>query len=191
MTKTELRKDIKSRLAAMDDICRAEQSRKICAALTQLKEFRRSGVIMVFLSLPHEIDTVPIILNAWQQGKTVAVPKISWQQRHMIPVQINSLETGFSTDGFGLKNPTTGLPVPIEDIDFVVTPGLGFDRKGNRLGRGGGYFDRFFSNDTLKAVRCGVCFSEQLVDEVPTVETDIPVDMLITDKEFLIFNQPR
>ena len=81
--------------------------------------------------------------------------------------------------------------MPIEDIDFVVTPGLGFDRKGNRLGRGGGYFDRFFSNDTLRAVKCGICFSEQIVDEVPMDETDIPVDMLITDKEILIFNQPQ
>ncbi len=81
---------------------------------------------MMYLSLPHELDTSEAILTAWQMGKTVVVPKISWQQRHMIPVEINSLETGFSEEVMGLRNPITGVPVPFEEIDMVVAPGLGF-----------------------------------------------------------------
>jgi len=146
---------------------------------------------MMFLSLPHEVDTSEAILHAWQLGKTVAVPKISWQQRHIIPVRINSLETGISTGVSGLRNPVAGVPVPFGEIDLVVTPGLGFDKKGNRLGRGGSYYDRFFANEELKAARCGLGFSEQLVDSVPTTEYDEPVEILVTDEEIIYFDNQK
>ena len=119
----------------------------------------------------------------------MAVPKISWQQRHMIPVQINSLETDFSTGVAGLRNPVTGMPMPFEEIDLVVTPALGFDRKGNRLGRGGSYYDGFFANEQLKACRCGFAFAEQLIESVPVTPTDESVDFLVTDEEVLYFNK--
>lgn len=143
---------------------------------------------MMYLSLPHEVDTSEAIFHAWQLGKTVAVPKISWQQRHMIPVQINSLETSFSTEVADLRNPTAGVPIPFGEIDLVVTPALGFDRKGNRLGRGGSYYDRFFSNEELKTQRCGFAFTEQLIDSIPVTEQDEPVNFLVTDEEIIYFN---
>ncbi len=146
---------------------------------------------MIFVSLPHEVDTSEAILHAWQLGKVVAVPKISWEQRHMIPVQISSLETGFSTGASGLRNPIAGVPVPFEDIDLVVTPALGFDSKGNRLGRGGSYYDRFFANSELKALRCGFAFCEQLVDSVPVTEHDQPVDMVVTDEGIIHFSDVK
>jgi 5-formyltetrahydrofolate cyclo-ligase len=144
---------------------------------------------MIFLSLPHEVDTSDAILQAWQLGKTVSVPKVSWRQRHMIPVEINSLETGFETQGSGIRNPTTGTPVPIEEIDLVVTPALGFDRNGNRLGRGGSFYDRFFTNGQLKAPRCGFAFAEQLVDSVPVNHQDQPVDFVVTDEGIIYFDR--
>ncbi|MEN6335629.1 MAG: 5-formyltetrahydrofolate cyclo-ligase, partial [Phycisphaerales bacterium] len=108
---------------------------------------------------------------------------ISWQQRHMIPVQINSLDTGFSTGTWGLRNPTTGVPIPFGQIDLVVAPGLGYDRKGNRLGRGGSFYDRFFANKDLRATRCGLAFVEQVMELIPTTESDEPVEWLVTDEE--------
>jgi 5-formyltetrahydrofolate cyclo-ligase len=143
---------------------------------------------MMYLSLPHEVDTSEVILHAWQLGKVVVVPRISWQQRHMIPVQINSLETDISIEASGMRNPIAGVPIPFEQIDLVVTPALGFDRKGNRLGRGGSYYDRFFANIELKALRCGFAFAEQLVDEIPVKDHDEPVDFLVTDEEIIYFN---
>ncbi len=187
MDKQKFRVELKNRLSQMSEADKKLQSQNICSKLTQMPEFKKAGLIMIFLSLPHEVDTTPIILCAWQQGKSVSVPKVSWQQRHMLPVQINSLETGFSTDGYGLKNPVTGVPVPLEDIDLVITPGLGFDKKGNRLGRGGGYFDRFFSNENLKAKKCAICFSQQVIDHVPTDDHDVPIDCLISDNMVMRF----
>jgi len=148
-------------------------------------------VVMLYLSLPHEADTAQAILGAWQLDKTVLVPKVSWQQRHMIPVRINSLETGFSTESSGLRNPITGVPVPLQEIDLVVAPALGFDRKGNRLGRGGSYYDRFISNRELKASICGFAFEEQRIEAIPEDEHDEPVDFLVTDKQVIYFNNDR
>ncbi len=188
MDKTQLRTELQRRLLRMSDEQRSGKSHKACRNLISTPQFQRASAIMMYLSLPHEVDTSEAILHAWQLGKVVAVPKISWQQRHMIPVQINSLETGFSTSASGLRNPITGIPTPFGEIGLVVTPALGFDRRGNRLGRGGSYYDRFFTNDELKAPRCGFAFAEQVVDSVPVAETDVPVDFLVTDEEEIYFN---
>jgi len=191
MDKILLRSELQRRLLQMSDEQRSQKSRKACHNLVSTRQFQLASAVMMYLSLPHEADTSEAILHAWQLGKVVAVPKISWQQRHMIPVQINSLETGFSTEVGGLRNPITGVPMPFGEIDLVVTPALGFDRKGNRLGRGGSYYDRFFINDELKAPRCGFAFAEQIVDSVPVAETDVPVDFLVTDEEVIYFNDQQ
>ena len=191
MDKERLRRDLQKRLLEMTEEQRIAKSKKACQNLISTPQFRSASVIMIFLSLPHEVSTDEAILHAWQLGKIVVVPKISWQQKHMIPVQINSLETDFSTEVAGLRNPVTGVPVPFEEINLVVTPALAFDRKGNRLGRGGSFYDRFFANEELKAPRCGFGFAEQLVDSIPVAEHDKPMDLLVTDEEIIYFQNRK
>ncbi|MBN2181536.1 MAG: 5-formyltetrahydrofolate cyclo-ligase [Sedimentisphaerales bacterium] len=188
MEKARLRRELQNSLFAIPPEQRLEKSRKACQNLISMPRFQDASTIMMYLSLPYEADISEAILHAWQFNKTVAVPKISWEQRHMIPVKINSLETGISTGASGLKNPVAGVPVPFEDIDLVVTPALGFDRHGNRLGRGGSYYDRFFANTALKASRCGFAFAEQIIDSIPVAEHDEPVDSLVTDEGIMYFN---
>jgi 5-formyltetrahydrofolate cyclo-ligase len=191
MDKAQLRRQLQNCLLAIPSEQRSEKSRKACRNLLSISEFQSASTVMMYLSLPHEADTSEAILHAWQLGKVVAVPKISWQQRHMMPVQIHSLETGFSTSSSGLRNPIAGLPMPFEEIDLVVTPALGFDRKGNRLGRGGSYYDRFFANTELNASRCGFGFAEQIIETIPVTEHDEPVDFLVTDEEIIYCRGPR
>ena len=191
MEKAELRRRLQKCLLEMTEEQRSEKSRKACRNLISTPQFQNASAVMLYLSLPHEVDTSEAILHAWQLGKTVLVPKISWQQRHMIPVQIHSLETGFSIGASGLRNPVMGVPMPIGEIDLVVAPALGFDGKGNRLGRGGSYYDKFFANEELKATRCGFAFAEQRIDSIPVTEHDVPVDYLVTDKEVIYFNPDR
>jgi len=187
MDKGQLRLRLQKSLLAIPLEQRSEKSKKVCRNLISTPQFQSASVVMMYLSLPHEADTTEAILHAWQLGKEVCVPKISWQQRHMIPVRISSLETGFSTEVTNLRNPVTGVPVPLQEIDLVVTPAMGFDRKGNRLGRGSSYYDRFFGNEELKADKCGFAFAEQLIDLVPVTSTDVPVDFLVTDEEIIYF----
>jgi len=181
MDKIEMRHNLRSRLFALPQSQRRAESKQASQNLIDTDEYKKASAIMIFLSLPHEIDTTAVILDAWQQGKTISVPKVSWEQRHMIPVEITSLETGFSEERGGFKNPTTGVPMPQEDIDLVITPGLAYDAKGNRLGRAGGYYDRFFASKLLRAKKCGFCFSQQVVDSVPVDESDECVDFIVTD----------
>jgi 5-formyltetrahydrofolate cyclo-ligase len=181
MDKAQMRQNLRTRLMELTDDERTTSSRKACQHLIDTDQFKRASVVMFYLSLPHEIDVKPAILHAWQQGKTVAVPKVSWQQRHMIPVEITSLETGVAIEAAGLRNPITGVPVPPDDIDLVVTPGLAFDKNGNRLGRGGSYYDRFFDSNKLGAYKCGFAFSQQIVEDVPTDVNDVRMDLVVTE----------
>jgi 5-formyltetrahydrofolate cyclo-ligase len=185
MDKAQLRKDLRQILARMPEEIRREKSRQICGYLLGAGDYKKASVVMAYLSMPGEVDTTPILLDAWQRGKTVVVPKVLWEQHRMIPVEIRSLETGLTADKMGLRNPTTGEPVPYEDIELVITPGLGFDRRGNRLGRGGAYYDRFFASPGLRAVKWAAAFSEQIVDAIPHDEKDMPVDALICETGFV------
>jgi len=186
MEKSALRHELKKRLVQMSREDRVAKSKQICGWVINSDIFQSASVVMMFLSLPHEVDTTPLILSAWQQGKTVAVPKISWEQRHMIPVEITSLETGLKTESMGLRTPTNGVPVPFDEIDLVITPGLGFDKNGNRLGRGGAFYDNFFKHKKITAARWAVAFSQQVCDEIPHDDSDIPIDAVVTENEIII-----
>lgn len=187
MDKPQLRKQLQSKLLGMTDEVCAKKSKKAYENLISLPQFQHASVIMMYLTMPNEIDTSYAVFYAWQRGKAVAVPRISWQHRDMVPVEISSLEEWFPTELVGLCNPIKGRVIPFEDIDLVVTPGLGFDRKGGRLGRGAGYYDRFFANKKLTACKCGFAFSEQVVESVPVQQYDVAVDLLVTDEEILDF----
>jgi 5-formyltetrahydrofolate cyclo-ligase len=186
--KRRLRQELQERLRQLPAGERSRKSKEACAHLVNTPPFCDSAIIMMYLPLPHEVDTTAAILRAWKLGKTIVVPKISWTQRHMMPVVITSLEAGFTTAVHGLKNPVTGSPVPLEEIGLIVAPGLGFDRHGKRLGRGGAYYDRFFDSPGLTAVRCGLAFEEQIVESVPVTRHDRSLDMLVTDRQVLYFN---
>ena len=185
MDKAQLRSHLRKQLLALSDRQRNEKSRNVCKNLINSEPFQRASVIMFYLSMPNEVDTTSAILYCWQHEKTVAVPKVSWQQRHMIPVEITSLEVGLAIETSGMRNPVTGLPMPIEEIDLVITPGLAFDENGNRLGKGGGYYDRFFDSEKFRADKVAIAFSEQIVEEIPITESDRKVDFLITDKKII------
>ena len=191
MKKVELRRQLQKCLLLLPEEQRNDRSRKACANLVSTTQFQEASTVMMYLSLPHEVDTSEAILHAWQLGKTVAVPRISWQQRHMLPVGITSLETGFSTGVGGLRNPVSGVPIPFGEIDLVVSPALGYDRHGNRLGRGGAFYDRFFANHELTASRCGLGFAEQVVDSIPVADGDEPVDFLVTDEGVISCDQQK
>ncbi len=118
--KKRLRHQLQASLRELSEAQRNLKSKRACANLLQTDAFKGSAVIMMYLPLPHEVDTSTAIISAWNLGKTVVVPKISWTQRHMMPVVINSLETGFSTEVHGLKNPVTGVPISLEEIGLIV-----------------------------------------------------------------------
>ncbi|MBN1816907.1 MAG: 5-formyltetrahydrofolate cyclo-ligase [Sedimentisphaerales bacterium] len=182
MDKRHLRRQIKSRLQDMDPDLIRDKSHRICDFVAQTEAFRKASVVMAYLAIPQEADLSRVMLYAWQQGKVVAAPRVEWEKKHMLAVEIQSMDAAYSRDVSGLRNPLQGRPVPMEDIDLILTPGLAFDDRGGRLGRGGGYYDRFLHSQRLKATVCGIGFSEQKVASVPMEPHDRYMDIVITDE---------
>ncbi len=181
--KADLRRVVRKRLRRMSPEHRQKKSSMATRNLIATPIFREAAVVMMYLSMEYEVDTRQIIQAAWEQNKAVAVPKMRWAESIMLPVRLNSLGDRFSEEVSGLRNPVSEDQVPVDKIDLVVVPLLAMDDQGNRLGQGGGHYDRFFARAGLTAVRCGLAFHEQRVDRVPTVETDQPLHMMVTDTE--------
>ncbi|HVT88844.1 MAG TPA: 5-formyltetrahydrofolate cyclo-ligase [Tepidisphaeraceae bacterium] len=179
--KAAIRKRLREILAGMTDQQRHAKSVAACALITSSREFASAGTIMLYLSSPQEVDTSPLALRAWQTGKTVVVPKVNWNQRHMLPVEITSLHSDITTSGIGVREPVGGKPVPINLIDMVIVPGLGFSTTGQRIGRGMGFYDRFLAIPEFLGLSCGLGFEEQVIEQLPTLDHDMPLSMLVTD----------
>jgi len=189
MVKQATRSQLRDTIAALTDQQRHAKSMAACEHLCATTEFRQTIVVMLFLSLSNEIDTAHAFLRAFQQNKTVVVPSIIWHERHLVPVTITSLDCDMTHDRHGLRYPTHCEPIPANEIDLVITPGLGFDEQGNRLGKGGGFYDRFLSNDGFSGIVCGLAFEEQCVNNIPIDKHDVQLDMLVTDRDVRHFNK--
>ncbi|HEX4124395.1 MAG TPA: 5-formyltetrahydrofolate cyclo-ligase [Tepidisphaeraceae bacterium] len=180
--KAIIRRQLRDMLAAVSDEDRHRKSIAACGLLAGTPEFAAARVVMLFLSMPHEIETSSLALRCWQAGKTVVVPKVSWDQRRMLPVEISSLTSGISTAHPGVLEPSTGKPMPVTMIDLVVVPGIGFTPSGHRIGRGMGFYDRFLAQEDFVGVSCGLGFEEQVLGQIPVLDHDMPLSMLITDQ---------
>jgi 5-formyltetrahydrofolate cyclo-ligase len=184
MNKTQIRADMKAFLKAISSEERHRRSHAACERLVATKEFRNSQMVMIFLSMPSEIETSNLAMRAWQEGKSVAVPRVDWENKRMDPLEVRSLDTGLQTTDLGFRQPITGTVVPLDLIDMVVIPGLAFDLKGFRVGRGRGFYDRFLSQQDFQGIRCALCYHEQLLtQDIPREPHDIPMDLIVTDKE--------
>jgi 5-formyltetrahydrofolate cyclo-ligase len=139
---------------------------------------------MVFISLPDEVDTEPLIAGLRMQGKGVAVPHTDVATGELVSV---SLRAGASLRPASLDVPEPEHlePVAASGIDVVVIPGRAFGRSGGRVGRGKGYYDRFLSKTAPQAERIAVAYACQVFDEVPAGHHDMPVDVVVTEDEVL------
>ncbi|MDP9175153.1 MAG: 5-formyltetrahydrofolate cyclo-ligase [Planctomycetota bacterium] len=180
--KHTIRRQLREKLEAMSDADIQVKSLAACTTMAGTPEFAAARVVMLFLSMSHEVDTAPLALRCWQNGKTVVVPKVSWNQRRMLPVEITSLQTSMTTSGAGVREPVSGQPIPINLIDLVIVPGMGFTTDGHRIGRGMGFYDRFLAQSDFIGLSCGMAFEEQIVESVPVLDHDMPLSMLCTDR---------
>ena len=179
--KSAIRKQLRERLNAMGEAERHAKSVAACGLIAASPEFAAARVIMLYLSTPTEVDTAPLALRAWQQSKTIVVPKVSWDQRRMLPVEITSLRDGLTTTG-PVREPIAGTPMPVDLIDMVIVPGVGFTPAGKRIGRGMGFYDRFLAQPEFVGVSCGLAFEDQIVDDLPTLDHDMALSMLASDR---------
>lgn len=192
MTKPQIRTQMKAFLAGLSVMDRHKRSLDACALLSSIKEFKLAETIMLFLSMKSEVETSTLALRGWQEGKAIAVPRVDLMAQRMEPVEIRSLDTGLHETSLGVRQPLSGNAMPLAMIDLVVIPGLAFDRRGYRVGRGAGFYDRFLCQQDFKGTRVGLCFHEQvLAQTIPVEPHDMPMDLVISDREVIRCPAPR
>lgn len=182
--KKELRKKAK---ALRNDITpMIHQKKSLAAAIYFLKSdlYKNAKIIFSYLPMRTELNTLPILKQAWQDGKSVAVP-ITKENRQMYFVSIGSLEE-VKIGRFGILEPQkTEKEILPQEGDVFLVPALLFDRMGNRLGYGGGYYDTYFASHTMGA-RIGICFKVQISSEIlPIEKTDLAVDNIVTEEGWI------
>ena len=181
--KAQIRRQVLAKLAEMNDEQRHDGSVAACARLTALEVFQHASVVMLYMPLASEVDLTPVAIRCFQTGKTVCVPLVDWKRRDMEPVEVTSFDDHvMEVDEHGLRMPRGGAPIPPNLLDLVVVPGLAFDAHGHRLGRGGGYYDRFLGRLRRTAATIGLGFDVQITDEGPVDDGDVSVDIVVTDR---------
>ena len=184
MDKKELRKVAKERLNNIDSTTRKRISNQIVHQLISSDLWKQADTIGVTVSSGFEWDTEPIIEQGWQEGKTIVVPKCTPENRQLDFYHLENfdqLEESF----YNLRepNPARTTKVNKQAINLLIVPGLLYDKRGYRIGFGGGYYVRFLTDFQNKTV--SIFYSEQLLDEVPSEPYDLPVQALLTEKGFV------
>lgn len=153
-------------------------------------EFNKAKTILFFMSLEKEIQTWDMICQSFQIGKKIHLPITVKDSPDLKIARIHDTKINFVSGSYGIKEPENGSYdfVGPHRIDLIVVPGLAFDKQGNRLGYGKGYYDRLFVNGTPKTLRFGVALDFQLVDSLPQSKNDLPVHLIATEKQVLFCN---
>ena len=139
---------------------------------------------MFYHALSDEVDTRPLI-RQWGMHKRVILPVVKGND---LELRLYTGENNLEIGAFHISEPIGEPFIDYTGIDLVIVPGIAFDRQGNRLGRGGGYYDRLLSQLPPNVYKIGICFPYQLVDTVPTEPFDIRMDEIITSPEYNIGN---
>lgn len=180
--KAGIRKKILALLKNQKEEERQRKSLLIKDKLFRLSVFKKAKKVMFYISSEREVDTAPMIKEAIEKGKEVAVPVTLMNEKELAVSLISGNEQELEIGPLGIKQPIELhlKPINLENIDLVVVPGLAFDRKGNRLGRGGGYYDRFLKKlpDTISTV--GLAFDFQIVENLPLSSFDVKVQALLS-----------
>jgi len=185
--KAQAREEIRRRLARLSPQQRQEASNRIRCRVAELPEFRSAATVLLFVSMPDEVDTLPIIADALAAGKTVGAPKVDLGRKRMDACVLRDIERGLRVGAYGIREPRESEVVEPAAIDFILVPARGFDRAGNRLGRGEGYYDCFMASPELRAARCGVAFAAQVLERLPHGPHDLSVHLLVTEGGVLRF----
>lgn len=177
--KKVFRQEIKNRWKALEETYLQEASKTICDAIRQLPEYQQAKTVFCFVSMERELNTSTLLDAILADGKTLVVPRVLAMGK-MALHPITSLDT-LKKSRFGIPEPAEDTPtVSPQDVDFTVVPCLSATLAGARLGRGGGFYDRFLADYTGNTAL--VCFHQLLSESVPMDSWDVPLPVVVTEK---------
>lgn len=189
MEKKEIRKKALQKREELSKNYRAQADDEIHKRLSSLEIYRQAKLIFSYVSYKSEVDTKKILEMALKDGKTVAVPKVLEKNGIMEFYEIQSLQElemgyqGIEEPNIADKSPVN--PEKMQGAALMIMPGAAFDSQCNRIGYGGGFYDRYLNKypKTMKTI--AICYEIQLVDNIPAEDLDVKPDMIITEQRII------
>ena len=175
MDKKALRAQIRAQKRAMTEGQIAEKSAALAEQFFASPLYRAAKTIYGYLPYNQEVRTVPMLERALADGKQVAVPKVYGEEmRFILLTDLTAVECGYA----GIPEPIADAPIAQDPTALVLMPGLAFDPQGNRMGYGGGFYDRFLEQERSHPT-LALCYDFQMLPHLETEEHDIPVDVVL------------
>lgn len=174
MNKFEIRREVRACKGLLTPDQREASASRVFGRIKNLDAFVNARHVLAYHSLPDELSTIEFLAETFP-GKTFYLPRVKGDDLEILRYSADALHCG----AYNIAEPDGDEIVDISAIDLVIVPAVAYDRHGNRVGRGKGYYDRLLCRSTAKKI--GVCYDFQLYDSVPADPTDIPVDIIIAD----------
>lgn len=182
-SKRALRHDILLKRDALTADSRATASARITENILRLAQFQRAKTVLAYASIGSEFDT-KVLLDHVVRGKKLVLPRVDRAAHRLRLHRVNHLDTDLQPGVWGIREPRPDVCVTsaLSDIDFILVPGVAFDRHGQRLGYGAGYYDRLLPGAPRRTAVVAAAFEIQLTDNVPTGALDVAVDLVVTER---------
>lgn len=175
MNKDDVRRRVKAQKSLLSVEEKLDAAQRVFDMLEKTAAFMMSDHILMYHSLPDELST-HYFIDKWAEHKCFFLPRVNGVNLDILPYNRSSLRLG----AFQIEEPEGDDFADIDDIEMVVVPAVAYDRRGNRVGRGKGYYDRLLAD--TRALKVGVAYDFQVVDEIDADPHDVPVDIIITDR---------
>ena len=180
--KKEMRRRVEAAIARLSGIERFERSARAQLGLMRTPEFAAGRTLLLYHTKPGEVETHFLMIASLFEGRRVALPRTDPATHRMAALEVRSIADDLERGPYGALEPLARLPaVPADQIDLVVVPGRAFDPRGQRLGRGAGFYDRFLSSEGFRGTAVALAFDCQILDEIPHLPHDVPVHMIVTE----------
>jgi len=179
-----IREQMKRRINTLSTDERADKSNRIATRIMDMPEYEESSSVFCYVPHENEVDVRLVLEDALHQGKALFVPKIEGKgimRAALVPEgPLDSLTPG----AYGIPTMEGTRTADPEELDIIIVPGIAFDISGNRVGRGGGYYDRYLSQTRgSKCFKCAVAYDFQVIEEIHAQPWDMPMDALVTPTE--------
>lgn len=181
--KPALRKQVLAWRDALGAAERTSLSERITARVLELDACRKAACVMAYIGFGSEIDTARFVADILAQGKTLVLPRVEHGNRALKLFEVRDLENQLEAGVWGIRQPRADLcpEISAAQIEFVLVPGVAFTRRCERLGYGGGFYDRFIRGLVAQPALVAAAFALQVLPDLPTQETDQRVDLVVTE----------
>jgi len=182
--KLAFRRRVRERLAAMTADQRATASTQASALLRSQSQWKNAQSVLFYAPVQWELDVWPLVAEALSAGKTIALPRFAAETNSYFACRIQNPTQDLKSGRFGIREPADHCAKDsLKRLDLILVPGVSFDLRGRRLGRGKGFYDRLLV--ALSGTTCGVAFDQQLVRELPVAPHDAHVNCILTPTRWI------